>query len=72
MVIWFYISKPKSGGILLPIKNDLYVFLIYDMKELITTAYFFSKKDINKIKFNKYTSRKEVILPIIERLYKNE
>ena len=50
----------------------LYVFLIYDMKELITTAYFFSKKDINKIKFNKYTSRKEVILPIIERLYKNE
>ena len=51
---------------------DLYVFLIYDMKKLITTAYFFSKKEINKIKFNKYTSRKEVILPIIERLYKNE
>ena len=51
---------------------DLYVFLIYDMKKLITTAYFFSKKDINKIKFNKYTSRKEVIFPIIERLYKNE
>ena len=26
---------------------DLYVFLIYDMKKLITTAYFFSKKEIN-------------------------
>lgn len=51
---------------------DLYVFLIYDMKKLITIAYFFSKKDINKIKFNKYISRKEVIFPIIERLYKNE
>lgn len=48
---------------------DLYVFLIHDMKNLKTKTYFFLKNEIKEYRYNKYTSRKEAINPVIERLY---
>lgn len=53
-------------------KLDMFVFIVHNMVELKTTAYKITSHGIEKIAYNKYTSRGSDIMPLIEKEFINE